>query len=148
MIAELEVFDDTPIRRLTIDEVRLGESVFQRVRFDRDMLNAFGRIASDRAPVHDDPRFARSAGFADPIVQGFALATRFSRLIGMYLPGEHAILESVELKFRQPVYAEREVVYRASVERIFRPMRVVQLRLSIALEGVERVTGVARTVIR
>lgn len=144
----LEIFDHTPMRSLTIDDVSSGQSIFQRVRFDRDMLNAYGRLANDRAPVHDDPRFAHAAGFDKPIIPGLALSTRFSRLIGMYLPGAHAILESVELKFRRPVYADDEIIYRAVVDRVFRPMRVLHLALSISVEGSNHVTGGCRCLIR
>ena len=146
--SSLEVFDDTPLRHLTVDDLVIGDSVVQRVRFTRNMLAAFARVANDRAPVHDDPRFARAAGFAGPIVQGLALSTRFSRLIGMYLPGGHAILESIELKFRHPVYADQDVIYRAVVDRVFRPLRVVALALTISRDGAPQVIGTARCLVR
>lgn len=143
-----EVFDDTPVRHLTVDHIEVGQSVFQRVCFAPEMVRAFGRLANDRAPVHDDPRFARAAGFDGPIVQGLALSARFSRLLGMYLPGANAILESVELKFRRPVHVEQHVVYRAVVDRVFRPMRVVELSLSISCDDVDHVTGRCRCLLR
>jgi 3-hydroxybutyryl-CoA dehydratase len=96
--SDLEVTDDTPSRRLAMDEITLGHSVTQRVTFSADMMRSFAAVANDRAPLHNDPSFARAAKFDAPIVQGLALSTRFSRLIGMYLPGEGAILEKIELK--------------------------------------------------
>ena len=146
--AVLEVFDDTPIRHLGVDDLAVGDGVFQRVRFTPEMLEAFARVANDRAPVHEDPRFARTVGFAGPIVQGMALSSRFSRLIGMYLPGGHAILESVELKFRRPVHVGEDIVYRAVVDRVFRPLRVVSLALTISHDDTPHVTGSARCLIR
>jgi 3-hydroxybutyryl-CoA dehydratase len=146
--APLEVFDDTPVRHLRVDDLVVGDSVFERVRFSKEMLADFAQVAKDRAPVHDDPRFARAAGFAGPIVQGLALSTRFSRLIGMYLPGGHAILESVELKFRRPVYADQDVIFRAVVDRVFRPLRVVTLALTISRQDTHHVTGSARCLVR
>src|SRR5262249_41022330 len=122
----------------------LGQRVRQHFRFDAEFLETFGRFARDRAPVHIDPEFARDRGFAAPIVQGLALATRFSRLIGMYLPGERAVLETIELHYRRPVYADRDLVYSATLQRVFRPMRVVMLALSIADDDILYVNGYAR----
>jgi 3-hydroxybutyryl-CoA dehydratase len=144
----LEVTDDTPARALRIGDIAVGDAVEQSVVFDAAMRDAFAVLARDRAPVHDDPRFARDAGFDDPIIQGLAVSTRFSRLLGMYLPGEHAILQSIELQYRRPVYADRTLVYRCVVERLLRPMRVVQLALSVSIDGREHVTGRCRCLVR
>jgi 3-hydroxybutyryl-CoA dehydratase len=144
----LEVFDHTPSRGLTIDDVVPGHGVYQRVCFGADLLAAYTALAHDRAPVHHDAGFARASGFTGPIVQGLALSTRFSRLIGMYLPGERAILESIDLKFRRPVYAGSELTFTAIVQRVFRPMRVVDIALSISAEDTTHVTGGCRCLIR
>lgn len=140
----LDVTDETPARTLGIDDLVQGHQVQQRVRFDAEMLETFGRLARDRAPVHIDAAFAKERGFDAPIVQGLALASRFSRLIGMYLPGEHAVLETIELRYRRPVYAGRDLVYSVMVERVFRPLRAVTLALAIADDGVTHVDGHAR----
>ena len=148
MNSEVEIFDDTPGRILAIEDLTCGQAVFQRVQLTDDLLAAYGRLANDRARVHDDADFAAARGFSAPIVQGLALATRFSRLIGMYLPGERAILESIDLKFRRPVYRGIEVTYRAVVTRVFHPMGVVELALSISADGTPHVTGDCRCLIR
>jgi len=144
----LDVTDQTPSRALTIADIAVGDAVTQTVVFDASKREAFSAFANDRAPVHDDPRFARAAGFSGPIIQGLAVASRFSRLIGMYLPGEHAILERVEFKYKRPVYADVPLLYKAVVERVFRPMRVIKLDLSVSIDGEERVTGKAQCLLR
>jgi 3-hydroxybutyryl-CoA dehydratase len=143
-----EVFDDTPSRLLAFAELSIGQAVFQRVKFDEVMLEHFDRVAKDRAPVHGDARFAWEAGFEAPIVQGLGLATRFSRLLGMYLPGERAILETIDLKFRRPVYAGVELEYRAVITRLFKPLRIAQLALSISVDQTDHVNGTCRCVVR
>jgi acyl dehydratase len=145
---QLEVTDATPARAITIADIAVGDAVTQRVVFDADKRDAFARLANDRAPVHNDPRFARETGFDAPIIQGLAVAARFSRLIGMYLPGEHAILEKLELKYRRPVYADREVLYSCRVDRILRPQRVVVLALVVSVDGTDHVTGRCQCLVR
>jgi acyl dehydratase len=137
----LEVTASTPPRSMSIQDLCVGMSVVQRVTFGPAELDQFKALAKDRAPIHSDLGFAREAGFDAPIVQGLALATQFSRLIGMYLPGERAILEKVELKFKAPVFAGQQLIYRCTVSRILRPLNVTQLVLTIAADGSECVTG-------
>jgi len=144
----LEVTDATPSRSLKIDELKLGQAVFEKVVFDSDRLSHFAKVANDRAPVHNDPRFARTVGFEKPIIQGLALSTRFSRLIGMYLPGERAVLEKIELKYRAPVFAGSTLIYQCKVVRVMRPLNVVQLGLSITVDGREHVSGQCQCVLR
>jgi 3-hydroxybutyryl-CoA dehydratase len=142
------VDDDTPSRALRFDEIEVGQAVVQRVVFDAEALDHFRHLAKDRAPVHEDARFARTAGFEDRIVQGLAVSTRFSRLIGMYLPGERAILGSIELAYHRPVYAGRELEYQCTVERLLPPMRVVQMSLSVSMDALTHVSGRCRCVVR
>jgi 3-hydroxybutyryl-CoA dehydratase len=144
----LTVTDDTPSRRLEVGEIEIGDSVIQHVTFTAEMMRSFAAVANDRAPIHSNPDFARAAKFDAPIVQGLALSTRFSRLIGMYLPGEGAILEKLELKYRQPTYVGQSLIYCCVVSRVLRPARVVQLQLAIAADGNDHVTGQCQCLVR
>ena len=144
----LEVTDETPSRALTLADLAVGQGVVQRVRFDSDMLDHFRCVARDRAPVHYDAATASAAGFDRPIIQGFAVASRFSRLIGMYLPGERALLERVELAFRRPSFADEELVYSATIERMTRALRTVRLGLRVAGGDGDHVTGSCHCLVR
>ncbi|MBP2434207.1 MaoC/PaaZ C-terminal domain-containing protein [Bradyrhizobium elkanii] len=147
--SQLVVVDDhTPSRALTVDDVVVGDAVEQRVSFNQEMRDAFRIVANDRAPVHDDERFSRDRGFGQPILQGLCVATRFSRLIGMYLPGEYAILEKVDLKFRRPSYLGQEIVFRVTVTRILRPMRVIKVELAAVTDLGEQLAGEAQCLMR
>jgi 3-hydroxybutyryl-CoA dehydratase len=142
------VTDETAGRTLTIDEIVVGDAVEQRFAFDGVVRQAFAIVANDRAPVHDDERFAHDKGFGGPIIQGLCVATRFSRLIGMYLPGEHAILESINLKYRRPTYEGQTLLFRATVTRVLRPMRVIKLNLAANSESGDHLVGEAQCLIR
>jgi 3-hydroxybutyryl-CoA dehydratase len=143
----LEVTDDTPSRVLTIEDIAPGDTVVQTVVFDSEKRNAFSAVARDRAPIHHRARFARELRYDAPVIQGLAVATGFSRLIGMYLPGEQAVLEKVEFKYRRPVYADREMLFSCTVVRVLRPLRVVVLGLSVSLGGVDHVTGLSQCLV-
>jgi acyl dehydratase len=137
----LEVTDDTPSRSLLVDQISVGDRVMQRVTFDSEKHLAFACLARDSAPVHGDADFARRRGFDAPIIQGLAVVSRFSRLLGMYLPGEHAVLQRTEFKFHHPVYADTQLVYCCEVKRIVRPLRVVLLSVTVTANETDCVSG-------
>ena len=144
----LTVDDATPSRPLRVADLVTGDAVEQHFAFDAAVRAAFAMVANDRAPVHEDERFAHAHGFRGTIIQGMCVSTRFSRLIGMYLPGEHAILESLTLKFRHPTYEGQPLVFRVEVTRILPPLKVVKLALSACSEGIAHITGEAQCLIR
>jgi 3-hydroxybutyryl-CoA dehydratase len=146
--SSLVVDDSSPSRVLTIHDIIVGDSVEQRFSFDAPTLQAFARVANDRAPVHEDERFARQRGFAGTIIQGLCVATRFSRLIGMYLPGEHAILESISLKYRYPTFEGQLITFRAQVTRLLPPMKVVRIAVSAESDRGVHISGEAQCLIR
>jgi 3-hydroxybutyryl-CoA dehydratase len=141
MTTSLEVTDETPPRALSIGDIAVGDTVVQRVVFDAQKHLAFACLAWDRGRIHGDDTFARQRGFDAPIVQGLAVASRFSRLLGMYLPGENAILQKIQFKYHRPVYADHELLYGCKVQQLMRPLRAVVLALSVSVDGIDCVTG-------
>lgn len=127
----LMVDESTPGRLLTIADLAVGDSVSQTITFTAELREAFHTLVNDSAPIHRDAKFARARGYDHPILQGLCVASRFSRLMGMYLPGENAVVESLTFKFRKPVYEGRPVEYRVEVVRIMRALRVVRLKLTV-----------------
>lgn len=142
------VDDDTPERALTIRDIAVGDAVEQTFTFDARAREGFKTVANDRAPLHDDDRFARSQGYRGAVIQGLCVSARFSRLIGMYLPGRHAILERIELKFRRPTHEGEPLVFRAEVARVLQPLRVVRLELSARSDAGVHVAGEAQCLVR
>lgn len=144
----LVVEDSTPSRLLAISELQVADSVSQAVTFTTELREAFHQLANDNAPVHGDADFARARGYHAPILQGLCVTSRFSRLIGMYLPGESAVVESLTFKFRKPVYEGRLVEYRVEVTRMLRALQVVRLRLTVESDGQLCIEGEAQCLLR
>ena len=144
----LIVDDATPSRPLRVADLLKGDAVEQHFAFDAATRAAFAAVANDRAPVHEDERFAHAHGFRGTVIQGMCVSTRFSRLIGMYLPGEYAILEMLSLKFKHPTYEGQALVFRAEVTRILPPLKVVKLALTASSNGIAHITGEAQCLIR
>lgn len=118
-----------------MDEIEVGDSYTEEVIFDAETIAGFIRLTGDTAGIHVDQSFSQEKRFDDLVVHGFLLSVRFSRILGMELPGEHTVIGSVELKFHAPVYVGDRVKYTATVTRILKPLGAVLLALRIEKAG-------------
>lgn len=86
------------------EEISAGMKAEFRQEVTLEMMEAFRRLSGDENPLHTNEEFARAHGFTDCVVYGMLTASLYSRLAGMYLPGERCLLQSVHTDFLHPVY--------------------------------------------
>jgi 3-oxoacyl-[acyl-carrier protein] reductase len=88
---------------LGFDDVSIGQ-VFQVERsFSAQDVFAFAAVSGDHSPLHVDPTYAAGTEFGGCVVHGVLLASLFSQLVGMQVPGKHALYLGQDLTFRRPV---------------------------------------------
>ena len=68
------------------------------------MMASFAALSGDVNPLHMDDHFAKTAGYPGRVVFGMMMASFYSRLVGMYLPGKRALLHGVAVEFCSPAY--------------------------------------------
>lgn len=85
-------------------DIRLGMSHNFKVTVTEDMMAMFLKISSDCNPLHTDKEYAQERGFRDMVVYGMLTAAFYSTLVGVYLPGKHAILHGIDISFLKPVF--------------------------------------------
>ncbi len=99
----------------TYDELEVGQFAEETGAVTEEAVRAFAELTGDRNPVHLDAEYAGSTRFRRPIAHGMLVASRFSRLIGMDLPGLGTLYLSQSLKFLAPVYPGDVVTARVEV---------------------------------
>ena len=88
---------------------KIGDQAQVQVTFTPAQVSDFARISGDLNPLHLDDEYAAKTVFKRPIVHGMLVASLFSRLLGMVLPGEGTIYLGQTLRFTAPVYVDEEV---------------------------------------
>ena len=73
------------------------------------------KISGDYSPIHMDIEYASTTSFKKRVVHGMLLASFFSRIDGMYLPGKHALYFSQTLKFVNPCFIDDLVTVQSEV---------------------------------
>ena len=88
----------------TINEIKIGDTAFQKVEITEKHVETFGEITNDYNPAHFDSEYASTTMFKKRISHGMYVGSLFSKVFGMDLPGKGAIYVSQSLKFKRPVY--------------------------------------------
>jgi 3-hydroxybutyryl-CoA dehydratase len=119
------------------EDIEVGSKESFTAYVTEEMMSSFAEVSGDYNPLHIDEVFAKENGFNSKVVFGMLTSSLYSRLVGMNLPGKHALLQGIELSFRKPVYVgdclkvTGEVVYKNDAYK--------QLEIKAMIENQEEV---------
>lgn len=121
------------------EDLAVGMTERFSVAITEDMLNAFHSLSGDPNPLHTDADFAREHGFSDKVVYGLLTTSLLSRLCGEYLPGEHCLIQGVEVKFLQPVFVGDMLQVRGTVCELHDSVQQVTVKAEMRNQRDEKV---------
>ena len=139
----------TDITDYKFDQIDLGLKKELTVKITESMIADFAKISGDYNPLHMDEKYAKSTTFKNRICHGMLLATFFSRLIGMHLPGKHALYFSQSLNFQNPCFVNDIITIKGEVIDKSVATRLITIKTSIYNQ--ERrclLDGIAKVAIR
>lgn len=118
-------------------------------KISRAENEAFAKISGNWSPLHTDPEFAKSKGYKDCPLYGMLLASKFSYLLGMVLPGKDSICLSQSLYFHKPVFIDEPFYIRGRVIAKSASTKVVEIKTEILdAEGRVAVDGEAQVIMK
>jgi len=130
--------------------LQLGDKVSVTKKFCETDINDFSKLSLDTNPLHLDAAYAKDSIFGQQIVHGMLVASLFSGLLGIRLPGEGSIYLGQSLSFTGPVFIGDEVTATVEIVKIREDKPIITLRTyceksdgSIVIEG-EAVVKVPR----
>ena len=134
---------------LNFDDISVGQS-FELLRtFTAQDIQAFATLSGDYSPLHVDAAYAAGTEFGAPVVHGILLASLFSQLVGMRVPGKHALYLGQDLSFRRPVRIDEPVRAVAKVVSKSDATRTLVLNTEIrSMDDKVLVMGTAKVKVR
>ncbi len=131
------------------DEIILGTKTKFTVQVDEYMINEFARISGDHNPLHVNEKYAAKTQFGKRVCHGMLLASFFSRLVGMYMPGKNALYFSQTLNFQTPCFAGDKVTIEGEVVDKSQSTRIITIKTT-AYNQLEKclVDGIAKVIVR
>ncbi len=116
--------------------------------FDAAQLDAYARLSGDWNPIHHDAEFAGRGGFSAPVVYGGLVVTQISRLVGMRMPGLHALWTGINLRFRRPLLVDEVAELRARITRRIASVQAIEMAIQVKAQGKIIASGDAQAMVR
>lgn len=131
------------------DEIKIGFEYKFTEKITKSSLVSFANLSGDYSPLHMDEDYAKSTKFKKRVCHGMLLASFFSKLVGMYIPGKNALYFSQTLNFQNPCFVDDTVTVQGQVIDKSDSTRIITLKTSIYNQtGSCLVDGIAKVMIR
>ncbi len=137
------------LSELNFEQINIGDSKEFKIIITNFMVDEFAKISGDFNPLHTDEKYAQSTKFGKRLVHGMLLASFLSQMIGMYLPGKHALYSSQTLEFHNPCFVNDEINVVSKV--IDKSQSTKMLKIESHISNVENkilLYGIGRIVVR
>ena len=108
--------------------LKVGDRASLSRAFSEEEVMQFASLSTDTNPIHLDESYAADSVFDQRIVHGMLVASLFSALIGVKLPGEGSIYLGQSLSFKAPVGIGETVTASVEILKIREDKPIVTLR--------------------
>jgi len=112
---------------MTIQELKIGDSASVTKTISESDVYLFAGITGDFNPAHVDEAGAKESFFHGRIAHGMLVASFFSTILGMKLPGPGTIYMGQEVRFMKPVHLGDTITAVGTVAEINSEKKIVWL---------------------
>ena len=131
------------------EEITIGQKIKFNKKITEDMVNSFAKLSGDFNPLHMDENFASLTNFGKRVCHGLLLASLFSKLVGMHLPGKNSLYFSQSLNFLNPCFIDDEIIVEGIILDKSSATKIVTMSTKIfRTDGKCLIDGEARIIVR
>jgi len=117
--------------KYTFDSINIGINHEFKITITEKIVSDFSVISGDFNPLHIDENYAAKTKFKKRICHGMLLASFFSRLVGMYLPGKNALYFSQSLNFISPCFINDKIMIKGEIIDKNYSTKIITVKTSI-----------------
>ena len=132
----------------TFEDLFVGQKVTFSEKIDESLLIDFAKLSGDFNPLHMDEDYALNTNFEKRVCHGMLLASFFSQLVGMYLPGKNSLYFSQSLNFRNPCFIDDEVIIAGEITEKKSNTRIITIKTPISRGTTIIIDGTAKVIVR
>ena len=131
------------------DALKVGQKFKFTEKITEKLLDDFATLSGDQNPLHMNESYAIKTSFKKRVCHGMLLASFFSRLIGMHLPGKNALYFSQSLNFKSPCFIGDEITVEGEIADKSMATKILVLNTTIYNQsGQCLVDGIAKVIVR
>ena len=133
----------------SFNEIQIGLEHHFEITIDKKLVEDFAKISGDFNPLHMNEQYAKKTKFGKRVCHGMLLASFFSKLVGMYLPGKNALYFSQNLNFIRPCFIGDKIIVKGEIIDKSESTKMIKIKTTIKnIEGQVLVEGIAQVLVR
>tara|TARA_B100001142_G_scaffold285123_1_gene299226 strand:+ start:17 stop:442 length:426 start_codon:yes stop_codon:yes gene_type:complete len=133
----------------TFENLFVGQKANFFKKIDFALVNDFAKISGDFNPLHMSEEYASTTNFGKRVCHGMLLASFFSQLVGMYLPGKNSLYFSQTLNFRNPCFIDDNITIEGEIIEKKSNVKLITLKTTIHnQDGKCLIDGIAKVIVR
>lgn len=142
-------FPNLPLHSFSFKDIKIGDTYSFERFIDAKLVKSFAEISGDYNPLHMNKAYAAHAQFGGRIAHGMLLASFFSAIVGMLMPGLGCLYLSQDVRFKKPVFLNTWVIVKGTVTEKSDAANIIVLQTLVTdKEGIVLVQGEARVTLR
>lgn len=91
-------------------ELNVGDNFSFQEKITEEKMDLFLLLSGDNNPLHISDEYAQQFHMKGRVVYGMLSSSFYSKLVGVYLPGENCLLQEIAITFNNPIYINDEIV--------------------------------------
>lgn len=129
------------------EDIKVGSVYsFEKEVTRKDVMD-FAQLTGDFSRLHVDEAFGRKSKFGRNIAHGMLIGSLFSRIVGMYCPGEKSLYLSQTLLFKSPIYYGDRISVNGTVTGKSDSIRIVTMKIEIMKGAKIAIAGTAKIMV-
>jgi 3-hydroxybutyryl-CoA dehydratase len=106
----------------------LNQQFELKFKVTESLYSGFIENFQDKNPLHTSDSFAISKGFKSKVMHGNILNGFLSYFVGETLPSKNVIIHSQEIQFKNPVFLNDSLDFKAEVSGIYESVKAVEFK--------------------
>ena len=113
-----------------LNNLHVGQKAEFTETITESMIQEFAKLSGDYNPHHIDEEYAKKTKYEKRICHGMLLASLFSKLTAMYLPGQGSLYISQTLNFVSPAFIDDVVTVSGEITKISSSTGIIRVKTS------------------
>ena len=109
-----------------IQNFQINNFFEETFEISKELVDNFIELSNDRNPLHTTDLYAIEKGFDSRVVQGNLQNCFISYFIGECLPSKNVMILSQTINFKNPVYINDVLVFKAKITGIFESVGLIE----------------------
>ena len=131
------------------DDITIGLTKEFSVEITESMVDNFAEFSGDYNELHMDEDYASTTSFGKRICHGMLLASFFSRLVGMSIPGKNALYFSQSINFQSPCFIGDRIIVRGEVTEKSESTHIITIKTTILNQDSKcLIDGIAKVIVQ